>query len=405
MGTEVAADAASSVGLPPDALDGLRVLGFCDYLSPSSCGGAERVALEVYRRLVARGAAVTVVTAVPSRDRGETDVDGVRVVSVPSVDLAKVVGAQVAVSPRLFRHVAEIADAVRPQVLHANGLHFQTSLAAAVLQRSRGVPLVTTAHIAGPELLPAALQVLTGGYERTVGRFILARSARAIAVAPCVADHLARLGVPGGRIDLVPNGVDHERFFPLERRGVAGEPLVAFVGRLIGNKGPGLVLDALTALRSAGVAVRGEFSGAGPLQGRLERDAQRRGLASTVSFAGQVADVADRLRRADVVVRPSYTEGMPLAVLEAMASGVCVVASDIPGNAGLVRHGENGLLFPAGDAARLAATLGWVLANPSERQRLAAAGHRGSLAHSWEATALGTGRVLAAVAGVASPRR
>lgn len=377
---------------------GLRVLAWCDYFSPSSCGGSERVAMEVYRRLADGGAEVTVVTAVPSPSQEVEEALGLRVVSVPSTDLSRLLGGQVALSPRLFARMSQIADTVQPHVMHANGLHFQTSLAAALLQRRRRLPLVTTAHIGALHFLGPGLRLPTAVHERTIGRFILRRSARAIAVGPSVADHLITLGMAGDTIDVVANGVDHRRFFPAAVAGKRPVPVVHFVGRLIANKGPHLLVDALARLRDEGVEVRAEFVGDGPLRRRLQGVVRTRSLSDSVAFVGAVTDVADRLRRTDVLVRPSLTEGMPLAVLEAMASGVCVVASAVPGNADLVRHGDNGLLFPPGDVGRLTGALRLVVQDANTRARLAAAGHRCSLAYSWDATAATTGRILARVA-------
>jgi glycosyltransferase involved in cell wall biosynthesis len=385
-------------------LPGLRVLAFCDYLSAASCGGSERVAIEVYWRLAAQGAEITVLT---TGARGDGTVEGVRVVAVPTLDLAGVVRAQVALAPGAVTAAARLARHVRPHVLHANSLHFQTSLAAALLQRRLGVPLVATAHLGPVRFLRAGLRAAATAHERTVGRFILARSARAIAVSDSVAAHLRALGVPADRIEVVANGVDHRRFFPAPAvdPGPSAEPgalSVAFVGRLIANKGPHLLVEAL---RTAGPHVRATFLGDGPMRRGLEQRVARLGLGARVAFEGTVAgpDVAERLRAADVLVRPSLTEGLPLAVLEAMASGTCVLASAVPGNLDLVEDDVTGLLFRPGDPAHLARQLARLAADPALRLRLAAAGHRRSLDYSWDATAAGTGRVLASVASGAAP--
>lgn len=383
---------------PTVRAEGLRVLAFCDYFSATSCGGAERVTLEVYRRLASLGVDVTVVAGVPSLRRESTEqLHGIRVISIPSVDLSGVLGAEVAVSRGLLHRAFAIADAFRPHVLHANALHFQGSLGAAVLQRRRGLPLVTTAHIGALSFLPPTVRLPTAGYEATIGRFILRRSARAIAVSPSVANHLSTLGMAAQCIDVVPNGVDHARFFPT-LRPVSGTPLVAFVGRLIANKGPQVLLDALTELRDGGLAFRAVFVGDGPLRGSLEQAVRKREMERSVSFTGQVRNVEEHLRQADIVVRPSFTEGMPLAVLEAMASGVCVIASDVPGNADLLVDRENGLLFPPGDVERLAAELRWAVQNPASRRKLGMAAHEHSLDHSWDITSARTLRVLEGVA-------
>jgi glycosyltransferase involved in cell wall biosynthesis len=129
---------------------------------------------------------------------------------------------------------------------------------------------------------------------------------------------------------------------------------------------------------------------------QLERDAAF--LGDTVEFTGQLPDVSVRLRRADIVVRPSLTEGLPLGILEAMASGVSVVATDIPGNRDLIRDGENGLLVPPKDAGSLANAIRSLLQDPARRRRLAAAGVNTARKYGWDSIAVRTVKVLTDVA-------
>lgn len=381
----------------------LRILAFCDYFTEGSSGGAERVTREVYRRLPDLGAEVMVLTATPFGEPGPSEVDGIPVLSVGSIDLSRLSGAQVSLAPRLPAGALRLVARFRPHVLHANGLHFQTTVAAAACQRIRGIPLVTTAHIGSPDRLPARMRAATAAYEATVGRYVLSRSARVIAVAQSVAEHVRHLGVPEDRIEVIANGVDLERFARCDRReaGLGTLPLLVFVGRLIENKGPGLLVEALGHLRSEGLPFRAAFVGDGPLRGDLERRLAAAGLSEQVTLAGHSTDVAGWLGRASVLVRPSLTEGMPLTVLEALASGVLVIASDIPGNTGLIRHLHNGLVFPAGDARALAATLRLALENPALASALAGAGHNSVRSFSWDACAEATLGVLAQAAAPA----
>ena len=383
----------------------LRVLAFTDYLSENSCGGAERVTREIYKRLPELGTDVMVLTATPFSDPGSRTVDGIPVLSVGSVDLSRLSGGQVCIAPRLPGSALRLVKSFRPDVLHANGLHFQTTIAAAVCRRLRGIPLVTTAHIGSPDRLPGRLRAATHAYERTVGRYVLARSERVIAVAASVAEHLLGLGVPADRIEVIPNGVDLARFARGDRNGAAsGPPLLVFVGRLIENKGPGLFVDALIHLRNDGIAFRAAFVGDGPQRLDLASRVAVAGLSDRVTFVGHSTDVAGWLGRATVLVRPSLTEGMPLTVLEALASGVLVIASDIPGNTGLIDHLRNGLVFPSGDARALAGMLRFAVEHPEVSDRLAEAGHQGVRSFSWDACAEATLGVLTQVAAPAAGR-
>ena len=254
--------------------------------------------------------------------------------------------------------------------------------------------MVTTVHVARPSALPTLLRTLTSVYEHTVGRFILGASREVIAVSEAVGEHARHLGAPADCVSVIRNGVDHERYFPLDTDNPSSSrPLVVFVGRLISNKGPELLLEAL-ATSKARLDADVVFLGDGPLRYQLQREARNRGLGEQVRFQGHSSDIAAWLRRADVLVRPSFTEGLPLALLEALASRVCVVASDIPGNADLIRHGESGLLFKAGDARALADALQRVLADPAARGMMAANGWQTSLGYSWDVCADAVGKVL-----------
>jgi glycosyltransferase involved in cell wall biosynthesis len=370
----------------------MRILAFCDYFAQPSSGGAERVALEVYRRLAAEGATIRVVTTMPRSMRPVPSSDRLQVRVFPSVELAKPLGIQASLAPMLFLKLRALARDFRPDILHANTLFFQTSLAAALVARASRLPLVTSVQIAGLDLMPQPGRLLGTAYERTVGRFILSRSARVIAPGPSVRDHLVRLGTAPERIAIVPNGVDLRRFWPRHEMARNDPPVIAFVARLIVNKGPDTLLTALLQLRREGLTFKAVVIGDGPLRQQLEQRALPLGKA--IEFLGQQPDVAPHLRQADLLVRPSLTEGMPLGILDAMASRVCVIASDIDGNRDLVTHDRNGILFPVGDAPRLADAIRELLRNPVRRTELARAGHETAQGYGWESIVARTADVF-----------
>jgi glycosyltransferase involved in cell wall biosynthesis len=382
-------------------LQGLRVLAFCDYLSPDSSGGAERVAMETYPRLARQGAAVRIITTMPASMRPAV-LAGVEVESAPLVDLSAAVRLQVGISPVLFARLRSLAD-FHADVLHAHTLFFQTSLAAALFQRMTHTPLVTTVHVGSLEMMGEPGRTVSQAYEASVGRFILSRSARIVAVSPSVRTHLLRLGAKPDRVTVAPNGVDLERFHP-RPGGMAptAPPLLAFVGRLIEVKGPDVMLTALLRLHADGVPFRAIFFGDGPMRARLE--SQARAAGAPVVFAGHVDDLESRLPQADILVRPSLTEGMPLAVLEAMGCGVCVIATDVAGNRDLIENDDNGVLVPPHQPALLAQAIAALLRDPARRARLAAAGRHTAGRYSWEATTQATATVLLEATGATGSR-
>ena len=119
-----------------------------------------------------------------------------------------------------------------------------------------------------------------------------------------------------------------------------------------------------------------EIIGDGPEREHLKEMA--RGVAGSVSFRGSLAprEVADALATADALVLPSASEGRPVVVLEAMAAGVPVIATDIPGTRELVSHGETGLLFEPDDELGLASALRSISLDASLRERLGAQGQK-----------------------------
>ena len=118
------------------------------------------------------------------------------------------------------------------------------------------------------------------------------------------------------------------------------------------------------------------------------------GAEQAIRFQGQVVDVEQWMCGADIVVRPSFTEGLPLAVLEAMSAGRCNVVSDIAPNLELISEGVTGATFRTGDAADLSSVLDGLIADPARRSRLARQGQDSSRLRSWDKMAAETGRFL-----------
>ena len=382
----------------PKRFASLRVLGFCDHFYPESSGGIERVAYETYRRMLDLGAGIEMVVGLP-KHRKPFPMPGLTVRQETLFNLSRLVGAQVGFSPRLLFGPTMRATS-DPNVVHANGLHFQASIMAARTARARRLPLVTTSHVADLIFLDQPQRALTDVYERSVGRFILRQSEKVIAVSEAVADRVAELGVERANIVVVPNGVDLEHFMarPGDREPRPKVRLL-FIGRHIPNKGPMTFLEAIARIAPERDDFEAVFLSDGPLRPRLEARAREAGLNGKVRFEGHVEDQSLALRQADVVVRPSLTEGMALSVIEAMAAGACVVASDISANRGLIEDGVTGRLVPPANPDALAKVLRDLLDAPDHMRQMAAAAAEAATAYSWDICALRTGEVLQEVAG------
>lgn len=218
-----------------------------------------------------------------------------------------------------------------------------------------------------------------------------------IAISRAARDALAARGIAAERVAIVPSGVDVAHFHGIERAasrarlGVPAEELVvAIVASLHARKGHAVLFEALARLARDGAAPLCLAAGTGPEGDALDELATRLGLAGRVRWLGRVADVRPVLGAADVVVAPSLAEGLGVAVIEAMAAGVAVVASAVGGIPELVRDGVEGLLVPPGDPAALAAALGRVLRDAHLRRQLGEAGRQRADAFSTRAMARGT---------------
>ena len=171
------------------------------------------------------------------------------------------------------------------------------------------------------------------------------------------------------RTVVIPTAVDVDAARQSRRGG--RPPRVVTVGRLAAPK------DPLTLVRAL-AAVRGPFDarivGDGPERSAVEAEIRACALEGAVELLGERRDVQRLLAEADVFVLSSRSEGAPISILEAMATGVPVVASAVGGVPEIVKDGATGLLVPPGDPAALAAALEALLADPALRDRLGAAG-------------------------------
>jgi len=383
----------------PVGLAGLRVLGACDNYSPESSGGAERAGHEIYKRLGAAGCRLDVVS-VPFGT--PYDDPGVTVHVARGLDLSGAVGGYVAVSPSSFRIANELFRATRPRVLHANTIHYNSSIALAWLARRFRVPLVLTAQVGPMNEMPPITRTASWAYDQSVGRFIVKNSSAILAVSQAVQEHMIDLGADPRRVCVVENGVDHARFQSEPLRDDP-DPLIIAVGRLVGNKGPHILVAAAELLAARGRVPRITFLGDGPMREELTARCRRSGIADRVQFEGQVSDVEGWLQRASIVVRPSFSEGLPLAVLEAMAAGRLNIVSDIPPNRELITNGVNGYTFRKGDPNALANALDRASTDSAGRLRLATQGWRDSLSRSWDRMAAETANALITVSGGGIP--
>jgi glycosyltransferase involved in cell wall biosynthesis len=271
----------------------------------------------------------------------------------------------------------------QPAVVHTHAPRamFLANLAA----RLAGVPLVvTTFHELSS--VRATHKRWHRLYDRVEG--LLSRLCTDCCVAfsdGMRADAIATRGVPPGKLRRIYNGVDPGRFRqvtdPVERRrirqrrGIAQDDLViGAVGRLISAKGHRHLVTALASILPVEPRAKLVIAGGGPLRRALEEQAQREGVARAVRFVGDTAEVSELYACFDLFCYPSTHGAFGLVVLEAMACGLPVIASQLTGTTELISDGRTGILVPPGDPAALAAAILGLLADPARREFLAASG-------------------------------
>jgi glycosyltransferase involved in cell wall biosynthesis len=257
-------------------------------------------------------------------------------------------------------------------------------------------PLVLSLHTAGFDE-PAAV--------RAQGRLAwwAFRSADLyLSVSPALVEAFQRTGPPGRSVHLVPNGIDTDRFRPataaerdaLRRRFgfPADRPVVAFVGFFSHDKQPRTLFEAWMRINTdergwnaekssridstllfVGATESPYFEVDAQLAAAMRSDAARLGIADRLVFAGVTHDVPDYLRASDLFVLPSRREGLPVALLEAMACGLPCVASRLPATDGIITDGRNGVLVAPGDVAAFADAMAALLGDPARAAALGAA--------------------------------
>lgn len=185
-----------------------------------------------------------------------------------------------------------------------------------------------------------------------------------------------------GDVHVVHCGVNPSVYAPPERRAPREEAVILMVGRLMGPKGLPILFEALRELRGRDVAVRLVVVGDGPDRAAYEALAQELGIAEHVELVGAVGqdEIRERYAAADVFCLPSFAEGIPVVLMEAMAMELPVVTTAIMGIPELVEDGVHGRLVPPGRSDRLADALAELLAAPERRAAMGRAGREKVLA-------------------------
>jgi sugar transferase (PEP-CTERM/EpsH1 system associated) len=338
----------------------------CVLITELGVGGAQRVLADV-------------VTSLP-KDRYQvlvaclfnpgTTAAQLRAVGVDVIDLCMSSKLDFLVFLRLCRLLRQF----QPHLLHTHMFH--ANLLGRLAGRITGVPfIVSTEHTMGQE----------NWSRRLLNRITSHLCDRVIAVSQSVGTFASRvIGIEADRIVVIPNGIEVEKFqsslTPAQARhriGLSDETdVVGTVGTLRRVKGTEILLQAFSQLFPRWPQAKLLIVGDGPEREHLQQMTQRAGLDHSTIFTGERRDVADLLAAMSVFVLPSHWEGFGLAVVEAMAAGLPVVATRVGSLPEVISERETGLLVSPADPTAMASAIEYLLNNPQLRSKMGRAGRQ-----------------------------
>lgn len=256
-----------------------------------------------------------------------------------------------------------IIGEVRPQVIHT---HLHALKYAALALGGRKIPIIHTIH---NQAKAEAVKL-----DQVIGKYLF-RTGRATPVAlsgEIQASIVALYGLPESKVPVVCNGIDLDRCLRKTDYALHYPPRLIHVGRFYPQKNHEAMLEALQMLKGQGLRPQLTCYGDGPLLEDIKRKTVELGLEKQVVFGGLCDDVFPKLSHADVFLLPSKWEGIPMTVIEAMGTGLPVIASRVGGLPDMMEDGAEGLLIDPTPEA-LAKAITKVLSEEDLRQALGTA--------------------------------
>jgi glycosyltransferase involved in cell wall biosynthesis len=279
------------------------------------------------------------------------------------------------VSLAAARQISRLVGDFGARLVHSH--EFSMAVYGAVAARRAGIPQLVTMHCS--RYYAQRLR------RRLAMRWVLRRSSL-VAVSGNLAGHLCQdLGISPTGIEIVANGVELAAGRPDAVRSELGlgssDTLLLAVGNLYPVKGHRYLIEAVSQLATRRSALHLAIAGRGNELASLQAQADATGLSGRVHFLGLRNDVADLLAAADVFIHPSLSEGLPIAVLEAMTAGRPVVATAVGDVLAALGGGEAGVIVAPGDAAALAVAIESLLNDPERARSLASRARSRALVH------------------------
>lgn len=332
-------------------------------LSSAGYYGAESVAAELARQLCVLGATVDVGVF----DNGGRGNRRILDVAAPYIREKTVVPCRGQLDPRAVTFLREAVLRHRPDIVHSHS--YKATFYALLATRNTSARLVVTYHNWLTDTWALRLYM---ALDKNLARFCDA----AVAVSRPVARALAPY-VREDRLRIIGNGIDTAAYTPADstaagkrRLGLEGKTLLGFVGRLTRSKGLSYLLRALAPLPSTVHAV---LVGDGEHRDSILREAQALGIESRVHLLGSRSDLSSIYPAFDIFVLPSDVEAFPMVLLEAMACGLPIVATDVGDSAQIIEDRVSGRIVEPGNPDLLNRILNELLEDQATAQRLARA--------------------------------
>lgn len=324
----------------------------------------------------------------------EQDVDGWHFFRTPVPDAAPSLPGlgELRLMQQLERRLQSVAEQVRPNILHAHSPVLNAWPALRVGRRL-GIPVVYEVRAFWEDAAVDHGTTREGSLRYRLTRQLethaLKRSDHVFTICEGLRADIVARGLAASKVTVIPNAVDIDNFEPggepdqglKAALGLSGATVLGFIGSFYAYEGLDLLLEALPLLLQQRPDVRVLLVGGGPQEAALKAQAQQLGVQDKVVFTGRVphTEVNRYYDLVDALVYPRHSMRLtelvtPLKPLEAMAQGRLLVASDVGGHKELIRHGETGVLFAAGQAGALAQAVLQLLAQPERWAQYRAAG-------------------------------
>jgi glycosyltransferase involved in cell wall biosynthesis len=339
------------------------------YEFPPIGGGGGRAAYDICRELASRGHDVTVLTAHMQGLPLEDTRDGIRLIRIPSLRTetfrANFFTMLAYVLAGLWAGL-RLIYMIRPEIIHT---HFAVPSGALAWMLSvlTGIPYILTAHLGD---VPGGVPEKTGKWFRWLEPFtrpIWKRAKKVIAVS----DFTRQLAIQhyAVNVEVIPNGVDVERLVPSEIKLNTPVRLV-FAGRFVYQKNPVSIVNVLSKLKELNWSC--SMLGDGPMLDEVKRAIETNGMNDRFDLPGWVTpeDVLEHFSNSDILFMPSFSEGLPVVGVQALAKGLAIVASRIGGFLDLVDEHKNGYLIDVHDKPAFSQTLRELISDPQLLLRL-----------------------------------